>query len=236
MDRSAIALYANDETRNGQSFPRTHFDLNTSDHPKFFTNWNQAHSFGNGAPESNDITAAFYLLYKTQDLDPQTMVCPETKHKAMRFGDQKPKPTDPVAASRIEISNFPGMDYVSYSIENMYPSKEALITGWKWNPAIPVDIAILADLNPGGAAVTTTIPSSSGKELEAANSPNHAGAGQNVMYGDLHVEWTKTPFCGGSLPDGTRDNIYCRRAGAAADPVVGPSMDKYDSILLPAAK
>jgi hypothetical protein len=231
----AIMMYANNETRNGNAFPRVHFDLNGADHPKFFTAWKQPHSFGEGAP-TNDVTAAMYLILKTQDaLDPATFVCPSTRKRAMTFADQRPKPAQSLANSRAALSNFPGMDYVSYSFQDMYAGPDALMTGWKWNLAIRSDVAIAADLNPGGKAVSAVKPNSPAKDLAAANSPNHARAGQNVLYGDGTVEFRTTPFCGAKMDDGTADNIYCRRAGAKGDPIYGPPMDISDSVLLPTA-
>ena len=236
MIGQAIAMYCNNETRNGNAFPRTVFKLDDVDHPKAFTAWNQPHSFGEGAPSPNDITAAFYLLFKTSDqLKPETLVCPDSGHKALSFADQTPKPANPLAATRTALSNFPGIDYISYSIQNMYPARNALAAGWKWNAAISPEVALVADLNPGGKAVSTVKPTSPTAETAQANSPNHGRAGQNVLYGDFHVEWQVTPFCGAELEDKTRDNIYCRRAGVAGDPVMGPSEDRFDSVLLPAA-
>jgi hypothetical protein len=154
----------------------------------------------------------------------------------MSFGDQNPKPADPVAASRTAISNFPGIEYVSYSIQNMYPSKQALASGWKWNAAIAPDMAVAADLNPGGKAVSTVKPESTKEELAQANSPNHGQAGQNVLYGDFHVEWQTSPFCGAEMvADKRPDNIYTRLRGAEGDPVIGPSMEHSDAVLLPTA-
>lgn len=230
----AINAYSNNENQNGLAFPRVKFSIPDMDHPTFFTAWKQPHSFGEGAPV-NDVTASFYLIFKTQDLKPQVLVCPATNKQAMSFGDERPAPAHPLAASKTDLSNFPSMDYVSYSIENMIPSVPALSGGWKWNAAISAEYVILGDLNPGGRAVTTVKPTSAPGELATANSPNHGRAGQNVLFGDTHVEFATTPFCGAKMLDGTQDNIYCRRAGAPGDPIYGPPMDRFDTVLLPAA-
>lgn len=230
----AINAYSNNENRNGLAFPRVKFNVPDMDHPTFFTASKQPNSFGEGAPV-NDVTASFYLLFKTQDLKPQVLVCPATNKQAMSFGDERPAPAHPLAASKTDLSNFPSMDYVSYSIENMIPSAPALSGGWKWNAAISAEYVLLGDLNPGGRAVTTVKPNSAPNELAAANSPDHNRTGQNVLFGDLHVDFATTPFCGAKMDDGTQDNIYCRRAGAPGDPIVGPPMDRFDTVLLPAA-
>jgi hypothetical protein len=75
-----------------------------------------------------------------------------------------------------------------------------------------------------------------------ANSPNHGQAGQNVLYGDMHVEFRVTPYCG---VDG--DNIYTAMAEnpiMTSEPVpqthgvvgrqYGPAWQS-DSYLVPAA-
>lgn len=74
----AVMMYADNETQNGMSFPRGQFQISGADHPNFFTAWKQPHSFGDGAP-TNDVTAAFYLLLKTQSLEPGAFVCPSTR-------------------------------------------------------------------------------------------------------------------------------------------------------------
>jgi prepilin-type processing-associated H-X9-DG protein len=60
--------------------------------------------------------------------------------------------------------------------------------------------------------------------MKKANSENHERDGQNVLYGDGHVDWTHNPFCGVAA-----DNIYTTRDGQVdASPV-----DRADSVLLP---
>ena len=71
--------------------------------------------------------------------------------------------------------------------------------------------------------------------MHDVNSPNHGGEGQNVLYGDGHVEWQSSPFAGATREIGGtkfRDNIY---AADDATTVMAPSQDHDDNILLPAA-
>ncbi len=50
-----------------------------------------------------------------------------------------------------------------------------------------------------------------------ANSPNHKGRGQNVVYIDGHVEFVNSPLAGWYEADGvTRDNIFLNAAGEAS--------------------
>ena len=39
--------------------------------------------------------------------------------------------------------------------------------------------------------------------MQLANSPNHQGQGENVLYGDGHAEFQQNPYCGTK-----RDCIY----------------------------
>ena len=67
------------------------------------------------------------------------------------------------------------------------------------------EFAIVADLNPGvgdGYDVTFPKETSSAGDMQKANSRNHQGTGQNVLYGDGHAEFQQNPFCGSK-----RDNI-----------------------------
>ena len=76
--------------------------------------------------------------------------------------------------------------------------------------------------------------------MQKANSPKHQAAGQNVLYGDGHVDFVQNPFVGTQ-----RDNIYTQGAISAAgvisttttnDPKMGSGNAPAwsgDSILLP---
>jgi len=78
--------------------------------------------------------------------------------------------------------------------------------------------------------VTST---SSSKDMKFGNSNNHDKDGQNVLYGDGHVEFQSNPFCGTQ-----RDNIFARRASStgfssdSGNPFSG-SYDANDNVLLP---
>ena len=169
-----------------------------------------------------------------------------------------PEPEGPAVAESVQdISNFPDRRNLSYSYVNPYPSQAAMDAGFKLNYTLTSDYAIAADINPGGEAVVklqpgrmpTTAPYARRsppkftETMRKANSPNHGGFGQNVLYADGHVEWQPTPFCGtardrqqtGGRQAG-RDNIYVRQFPTdRTDPIVGPVSDQLDTILLPTA-
>ena len=65
----------------------------------------------------------------------------------------------------------------------------------------------MADRNPGVIPPPANSPP---LKLAAGNSRNHDQAGQNVLYGDWHVEFQATPYCGveDDKAQGRHDNIY----------------------------
>ena len=240
----AIALYSNNETRNGNAFPRTYFHL---DAPLTQTDagstipspgYNQPASFADkGSPSpvgENNVMASMFLLLKTQDLKPDVFNCPSTGTTPDSFGATSPGGTP---WTKYSCWDAPANRYLSYSMQAPFPSSAAIQTGFKWNAAIAPDVAVLADINPGTPELTSISPSSSRTQIQAANSPNHDREGQNVAYGDFHVEWCPTPFAG-AIPTGSstlpaQDNVYTYGLAGAPSGVIGPSQDRFDSILLP---
>ena len=74
---------------------------------------------------------------------------------------------------------------------------------------------------------------SSAKDMRWANSNNHDEDGQNVLFGDGHVEFVSNPFTGVQ-----RDMIYGRRAGSTGfnsdtGQPFSSSYDGNDNVLLP---
>ena len=120
--------------------------------------------------------------------------------------DLAPDPT-----GRSNFSDF--RKNLAYSYANPYPDAAAVAAGYALTNHISPTFALAADLNPG------TGP---GK-----NSRNHEGRGQNVLYGDYHVQWQCATNVGAE-----GDEIYVNKKGAvSASPV-----DAKDSVLLPADK
>jgi len=70
--------------------------------------------------------------------------------------------------------------------------------------------------------------------MKRGNSNNHDEDGQNVLYGDGHVEWQQNPFVGPN-----RDNIYTAAKDSTgvsrqpSDCLTYSSFDPNDVILAP---
>ena len=185
------------------------------------------------APKPNDVTAALYLLMRTQDITSGVFVCPSTGLTHFDFGGGK--------NNMMSWSNWPGKaslaDHLSYSMNNPYVSKDVIGKGFKWNNTLGAEYAIAADMNPGVDALTTVNVNSPADQMRKVNSVNHGSDGQNILYGDGHVTWESMPFVGVK-----RDNIYTFGPSGqdvkekGGDGIVGSPTTADDSVLLPTAK
>jgi hypothetical protein len=122
----------------------------------------------------------------------------------------------------------------------MYPSSATAKLGYRWDNRLSSDFALAADLNPGvGGGQDVTLPvdrNASSSIMKRANSPNHNGVGQDVMYGDGHVSWEFDPFVGVN-----HDNVYTVSGSTdgtvtTSKVIVGSPNWPGDSVLLPVRK
>ena len=95
--------------------------------------------------------------------------------------------------------SFQTLTAVSYSYQNQLG--RIMTEG-----SMSARIAIMADKSPfRPEVVEEPTGSDAEKEKYEWNSPNHDWRGQNVLYGDGHVEFTTDPMCGHS-----RNNIWIK--------------------------
>jgi prepilin-type processing-associated H-X9-DG protein len=214
----AILLYAKD---NAGHYPRTTYDP-TSAVTTQYTRWQTPTPIHLSGPEANDVTAAMFLLLRTQDITSEVFTCPTAD--AVRW--------DYDGGTVTSVSNFPHRGVLSYGYANPYPTPEAVKKGYRLNDSISAEFAVAADMSPGGPALATLKPTDSMRDMKAGNSRNHDGDGQNVLFGDGHVEFLMNPFVGVQ-----RDNIFIAAGGPV---VVGQAfatspVDMNDSVILPTA-
>jgi hypothetical protein len=195
------------------------------------------------APSANDVSAALFLLIRTQDIGTEVFTCPSSNaekatftggNTAQNFVNFTSGATDPITITK----------NLSYSYSDPYPDNNAIGNGYKINNSMSPEFAVAADMNPGdktsgatnGAKNGVLTTASTGAQMKGGNSANHSKDGQNVLYGEGHVEWTSNPFVGAQ-----RDNIYTERQGATSgsDPSVAGAIDlkspgdAFDSFMLP---
>lgn len=210
----ALSIYANE---NHGSFPRTVYVPGST--IVFGTNSDAPDPFLAGGPLANDVTAAIFLLMRSEKMPPATFICP--------YDDVFDYQTEPGDID--DRSNFTNEKVnLGYSFADPYPDTPAVNAGYKWNASVSADFAVASDKNPGTDAphddVINISPTSAQDTLDKGNSGNHEKDGQNVLFGDGHVSWERTPFCGVN-----GDNIFTNQNNVlTASPVT-----KDDSLLLP---
>jgi len=212
----ALLLYANE---NRGAYPRTL--ASATGGQTWGTGTTDDNPFVGTETADDDLTAAMFLLIRTQDIGSEVFTCPSSNAEKDLYGGGSNGP--------LQRSNFSTVTKnLSYSYGHSYPNTTAISKGYKLNSSIGPDFAIAADINPGtagtGNRVTAVRTSSSTDDMKGGNSNNHDRDGQNVLYGDGHVEFQTNPFVGVE-----RDNIYTTQAGV----IVGSPENGNDSVLLP---
>ena len=234
-----IQMYANENKGN---FPRTYFNSTLTDATADTKGFVQAKSFGDapgqpGPVGPNNVTSSLFLLLKTQDLTSEVFICPSSQGERDTFGGKSVQ----------ERSNFTSIPLnLTYSYVCPFPSKAARDAGFKLNYTLTSDFAIAGDINPGmtggNPSDNVQLPraNSARNEIQKANSNNHNGDGQNVLYADGHVEFQNTPYCGmlRTTPGGSttafRDNIFTATNLATQGNHLGKQpQDQLDTILWP---
>jgi prepilin-type N-terminal cleavage/methylation domain-containing protein/prepilin-type processing-associated H-X9-DG protein len=213
----AISMYTNDNQGN---YPRTLYDPTMP--LTEGTGFNAADPFQPGGVSANDLTAAPYLLLRSEHLPAEIFICPYNDDTNY-FVDQ---------ANPAQHSNFTDWTKnLAYSFANPYPSLAVANSGYRLTNHLRGDFPVAADMNPGVtpyANVTAAQIGGSERVNEQANSRNHEQDGQNVLYADGHVSWQLDCLCGIA-----QDNIYTNQANQWDN--VSP-LSATDAILLPHAQ
>lgn len=235
----AIMLYANE---NKGAYPRVRYNVDAAAKgPIWGTPYKSDKSLGAASaddanpfakddaagvkyrPEANDITAALYLLMRTQEIASPAFVCPSTGQQPYGFGGGD--------NTALNFTNWPGTEmlakHLSYSYANPYPTREAVAAGYRMNTALPEKFVVAADMNSGSKELLTLTNNSPQDKIRAANSLNHNREGQNVLYADGSVAMQLTPFAGLN-----GDNIYTFGSGDKVG-ILGSPIGSEDSVLLP---
>ncbi|HYO25460.1 MAG TPA: prepilin-type N-terminal cleavage/methylation domain-containing protein, partial [Lacipirellulaceae bacterium] len=196
----SIQIYANE---NKGAFPRTFYNATTTTPSSNNGGWDGDRSFppySNGTIPDNNVPASFFLILKSGDLTSEVFVCPSSQgERAYQGVDINGTGSGVTAGGK---SNWPTSDAadpgtttmatnLSYSYTNPFPSSAARSLGFKLNYTLSSDFAIAADMNPGTEGGTGTNQdnaavghNASRQSMTHANSNNHAGDGQNVLYAD----------------------------------------------------
>src|SRR5258706_6329724 len=164
----AILLYANE---NKGMYPRTMYKV--GEPVTQYTGVDCKNPFeGDARPKNNDVTAALFLLVRTQDITSINFICPSTDAEAYTFGGG--------AHTAQDVSNFPSDQNLSYSYVNPYPDAAAINQGYRVNMTVGAEMAVAADMNPGEFGESDVTPATwpktgraPGLLMQKANSLNH---------------------------------------------------------------
>src|SRR3989440_9332654 len=240
----AILLYANE---NKGAYPRAYYSAVASPGTCTWaggtagtgafngTGTTPSEPFATGGPTANDVTAALFLLLRTQEIGSEVFTCPSSNAEKWDFGGG--------SNTALNWNNWFGttnmVKNLSYSYQVPYPDTTAVAGGFKLNTAITAEVSVIFDINPGMSGnndnimnVQSTSPTSIMKQ---GNSNNHDEDGQNVLYGDGHVEFQQNPFCGVA-----RDMIFARKSSTTgfgssftAPGLTNTPLNADDSTLMP---
>jgi general secretion pathway protein G len=231
-----LLLYANE---NRGIFPCTRFDPRARKW-NAYTGWRAPDPFdatkGGPIPDVNDVTAALFLLARTQDVTIREFVCPSggARHWDFAPGAEEDR-TKRRGLSAQDRANFPSPAFLSYGYGNPYPDQKGIEAGYRMSSMSGASQVLAADMGPEGKVFGTLAPDSPPEQMRTGNSANHEGAGQNVLYADGHVDFQQTPFAGEK-----GDNIYTiAGANDGSKPTSAMTMGsprwRGDSVVLPPA-
>lgn len=173
------------------------------------------HAIGSQAAGSCSNTQNPFLLLKLRYSDKPSdfLCCGKPGH------DAAPLQRDELATR----NDFPSRDYITYSYRLM-PSAAVRLEALGRRP-------LMADMNPhfesmmGDDATALSLPPDA--ETLRLNSPNHGRHGQNIVFGDGAVRYSRTRFVGNA-----GDDIYTMGAGDIGGGRQRPA-GLHDAILAP---
>jgi len=197
---------------------------------KISWNWDEADKTKIVSTSKATVSACLYLLVKYADVSPSSFVCKASKQKKLNVTAAQDTTNVPeensTAATHAkdatdcwDFSAVPNR-YCSYSYAYPWSSNTMLSSASK------AGVAVAGDLNPWiqpttdakavgarfvSAATGTDAPQlitavASGKATwTTGNTLTHELAGQNIMFNDMHVEFSKQPHPDSAIQN---DNVY----------------------------
>jgi prepilin-type N-terminal cleavage/methylation domain-containing protein len=133
---------------------------------------------------SNQVDRVLWILVLKNQIGPKLLIC-----KSDPYADSQASPTT-AATGGFYVLN-PTIGGLSYSIAFPWsPAAAGSAAYWKNNT--DSSLPLMSDM----ALTHSDSSAANTKGTAGYNSPNHGGDGQNVGFGDAHVEWTRNPLSG----------------------------------------
>ena len=163
--------------------------------------------------EIDSISSPLWSMIRDGSMGPKSFVCPSTSDL------QDPLTTTVSGTTVVDLdqtfdffsapSGGQAGKFCSLSPINMYdPNSD-------WTSSVPSDYVIVGDENEA-TNFDTTIPAAE-DDIENANSQNHGKEGENLLFGDSHVQFHQDPYQARA-----EDNVNAGSDGA--DPGVKPTV------------
>jgi prepilin-type N-terminal cleavage/methylation domain-containing protein/prepilin-type processing-associated H-X9-DG protein len=198
----------------------------------------------------NNVPSAMYLLLRTEDITAGVFVCPSSNATQDTYGNGNLTALNNCnfgyAGADTATAQHSVISQLSYSYCDPYPSTLTVANGFKMVAGLDPGFAVAADINPGipgqtnsaqNANVLEPSTSSSSQQMRTGNTDNHSKDGQNVLFGDGHVEFDNNELVGIN-----HDAIYAPITGYTSTGTPQPASttnflispyDGNDSFLLP---
>jgi hypothetical protein len=155
--------------------------------------------------QAGSVQAILWQLVLRGDVATKSFICPSERSKSRALE----APMKNAAGNCFD--NFQSGRQLSYSVA--YPWKPDGTVGRWWTSTVDASLPLMSDMAPeqgtGAPAVDVTALTK-----DSSNSRNHERDGQNVAFGDAHVEFARLPNIGQG-----NDNIFT----VSATPSTGPS-------------
>ena len=182
---------------------------------------------------NRSVSQNLWILVRNDMAGPKVFVCPESPDSSV---------DDPLKESNGKVRSpkyFVNFMLSSYSFVQPWSVYEDGKTSAQffWSKDIDSGVVVGADANDGDQPEypSSSLPPSDPILQRHINSRNHKGNGQNVIYGDGHVAFEKSPYVGID-----QDNIYTAQpkeyngqAGQTAGILTVRPKDQHDSVLIP---
>jgi len=182
--------------------------------------------------QPTNVYANLWILVLRGDVSPKSYICKSDSASG-------PAPVNPPNSVNY-YDGFQDPKSVSYSVA--YPWSDAGAVGKWWSATIDASLPVMSDLAPKNLSGTGSNQRKVAQNPldKTSNSWLHQSDGQNVVFGDNHVEFTRLPNCGNN-----NDNIFTTNNGApnqygtvvtspgTIPQQIGGATGNYDVVMVP---
>lgn len=191
----------------------------------------------NAVPKYGDPMTNLWVLVLNNLATPGQFICksdPRAPVPAERHYDASFSPPGGTYTDFGTINDvLGGGDTFSYSFPYPWSSTSSTVPlWWKGDPNSAAPIG--ADMGPTKSSAADDPTAMVGSA--ASNSKNHAGKGQNVLFADAHVEFSKRNDVGrggDNIYTGDGDNLYVVTGGAKFNTITNLNANPSDVVLVP---